>query len=264
MGDVDTGDAEGDVDMLHRSMCMSTTDVEDPKLRSNVTAMAEMHEGHGICLESIVHNQTVWFGFKALELSCALAQLSVATAIMLYIRRNKKRALNDGSAAYANRLVLPAYQTILYMYCAFTAVASTVHLVESAGESLDDSTGPINKWLCATFTWNSRAILVGVQWGLFHIMFEGTAFFLMQKGAGWKALRFGLFCGLVVGVTVFAAIYWAEYLKIAGTSTKQSDLGSIIYLVINIGLFSFYAIVRCAPSTLFFRRPALRAYASFW
>ena len=137
-------------------------------------------------------------------------------------------------------------------------------------ESPNKDEGPLNAWLCDHLTPAVLAIAIGLDWGLFHLALEGLTFFFMQKGAGRRAFRRSSRLSLVVCSIIFVAAATSAWIKFGGSQTgvmtpeRELQLGGSIQLSINVCLLAFYTTIRLAPSTWFFRRPALRAYATFW
>jgi hypothetical protein len=137
-------------------------------------------------------------------------------------------------------------------------------------ESPNKDEGPINAWLCDHLTPAILAIAIGLDWGLFHLALEGLTFFFMQKGAGRRAFRRSRRLSLIVCTVIFITAASSAWIKFGGSQTgfmapeRELQLGNSMQLVINASLLAFYTVVRLAPNTWFFRRPALRAYATFW
>lgn len=140
----------------------------------------------------------------------------------------------------------------------------------SVVESPNKDEGPINAWLCDHLTPAILAIAIGLDWGLFHLALEGLTFFFMQKGAGRRAFRRAAKLALIVCTVIFITSATSAYVKFGGSQTgimtpeAELQLGSHMQLFINVSLLAFYTIVRVSPSTWFFRRPALKGYATFW
>jgi hypothetical protein len=229
----------------------------------NATAVS-MPKWHGFCARTVHHNEFKIFGFNGVDLVSSMLQMLVTLATLLYLFRNKMQARRDPT--YGARLVLPVYERFLYAYMAATALAMCVHMIQSPNRD----GGKINAWLCETFTPISVAVLVGLDWGLFHFVLEGVTFFMMQKGAGVRAFRRALRRSTLIGVALFFIAFISTWLQSVGSQTAllgaetESEIAQLMQLSMSMGLLVFYAVIRFARSTLFFRRPALRGYAQFW
>ena len=229
----------------------------------NATAAEDIPSWHGYCASQTMHNQWKLLGFNGLDLSSAAMQMTVCLSVLLYVARSRRMA-RQGLPA---RLVLPAYVKFLYTYIVVTAIASGVALVQSPNAD----GGPVNAWLCQNLSPGIIAVSVGLDWGLYHTCLEGLTFFLMQKGAGARAFKRALRRSVVIGLAFFLLKSTSEFIKFSGTQTSgflgESDekaVADAMQLLINVGLLLFYATIRFAPTTLFYRRPALLEYASFW
>lgn len=244
---------------------MSTNDYAWCHARSNesATARGQVPAWHGTCASLTVHNQFLLLGFNGMDLVTSLSQLMVTIATVVYVARNRVQARHDPT--HGARLVLPMYERFLYMYTVVTALAMCVDMLQSP----NIGQGPINNWLCATFTPYSVAVAIGLDWGMFHFVLEGLTFFLMEKGAGARALRRALGRSILIGICLFFVGFCSELLKIPGSQTSWSDESEVevahaLQNLMSVGLLLFYAVIRFSPSTLFFRRPALQMYSTFW
>ena len=92
----------------------------------------------------------------------------------------------------------------------------------------------------------------------------------MQKGAGRRAFSRARRLSLIVCAIIFIAATTSAWIKFGGSQTevltpeRELELGGNMQLSINAWLLAFYTVVRLSPTTWFFRRPALKAYATFW
>eukprot|EP01047_Picozoa_sp_COSAG01_P039626 COSAG01_NODE_3285_length_6309_cov_2.105153_10_plen_240_part_00 len=186
----------------------------------------------GICQQLTVSNKYMIFGFKGFDLGAALMQLLVTGMTLAYIARNHRAARHEGSREYASRLVLPAYVKLLCAYGAVTAFASAAHLIESAVKPLaDEQDVGLSNWICRTLDLEDRAIVKGLDWGLFHMALEGLTFFMMQKGAGSRAFKRALTRSLCVGIGIFCVVAFAERISI-----PDEDTGQTVHTVLMLGL----------------------------
>ena len=230
---------------------------------SQIEAVSKLAPSVPWCRQHTEHGSWRIYGFKGIEFSGAVLQFMFTFSALLYIAYQRRLAsaykgAMSGSSPHINRLVLPTYRLMLYMYCCVTTIASCVHLIESAEKGM----GPVNDWLCDHFTYRGQAIAVGLRWGIFHFTFEGLTFFMMQKGAGTRAFVRALKWSTMLGVCLFVIVSAAELAQIAPDGSSDYVLGQWLYLGIRAALVMFYVAVRFAPSTWFFRRPACRNYAS--
>eukprot|EP01048_Picozoa_sp_COSAG05_P019698 COSAG05_NODE_3157_length_2280_cov_1.279688_1_plen_245_part_00 len=160
----------------------------------NATSQTQA-DWHGYCAAETIHNQWKAFGFNGLDLLMSAMSTTVSLSTLLFIA-SSKQAAHQGRPA---RLVLPMYEKFLLVYVLVTAFASAVALVQSPNRD----GGPVNEWLCDNLSPGIIAAAVGLDWGLYHWTLEGLAFFLMQKGAGARALRRALRRSTVIGAAFF-------------------------------------------------------------
>ena len=139
----------------------------------------------------------------------------------------------------------------------------------------DPGGGPINTFLVG-LGWKIKAFIVAMDWALFHVVLEGLAFFLMQKGAGGRAFRRAVKYSSAWGVVTFLAVFEQQKLKFqpkaqGGSSCEPAAFISRdaawnangVMLMWNILLTVGYAMLRFAPEKWLSRRPAAKFYASF-
>lgn len=166
----------------------------------------------------------------------------------------------------------------------------------------DPGGGAINS-LIVSFGWRVKATLVAVDWAVFHVVLEGLALFLMQKGAGARAYRRALKYSLVWGAFTFCLILVQEWMRsspVTGTGCAADLYGvtrehatdpalesgvdaevdpavridalkasltlresSDLVLFWHLLLVAFYGALRFAPQQRLLRRPAAIFYSSF-
>lgn len=72
--------------------------------------------------------------------------------------------------------------------------------------------GPINNFM-AGLGWKVKSFLVALDWAVFHVVLEGLALFLMQKGAGARAYWRAVTRALVWGAFTFFLVFRQEWLR---------------------------------------------------
>jgi hypothetical protein len=84
----------------------------------------------------------------------------------------------------------------------------------------DPGGGPINRFFVG-LGWQVKAIMVAVDWAVFHVVLEGLALFLMQKGAGARAYRRAVTRSLIWGVFTFVLVFVQEWMRNSPVSGTQ-------------------------------------------
>lgn len=156
----------------------------------------------------------------------------------------------------------------------------------------DPGGGAINNYIVG-WGWQVKTTLVALDWAVFHVVLEGLALFLMEKGAGarayWRAVKRSLVWGVFTFFLVFAQ-EWKRSSPIAGSRCTAGLFGansnddmeldedvqievikasvalrrsSDLMLLWHVLLLVFYGALRFAPQQRLSRRPAAIFYASF-
>ncbi len=153
--------------------------------------------------------------------------------------------------------------------------------------------GAINNAI-AGWGWKAKTFLVALDWAVFHVVLEGLALFLMEKGAGVLAYWRAVTRSLVWGAFTFFLVFVQEWMRsspvtgtlcaadLYGTSRNTDDddpdaqvqidavkasftqrQSSDLVLLWHVLLLAFYGALRFAPQQRLSRRPAAIFYATF-
>lgn len=91
----------------------------------------------------------------------------------------------------------------------------------------DEGGGPINSFFVG-LGWQTKAIVVALDWAVFHVVLEGLALFLMQKGAGARAYWRAITRSLVWGAFTFCLVFAQEWMKY-DTSYTDTTCAAALY-----------------------------------
>eukprot|EP01035_Chromulina_nebulosa_P031097 gene31097-41424_t len=102
----------------------------------------------------------------------------------------------------------------------------------------------------------SDAIAFSFMWALQHLVTEGVAILLMQKGVGFNA------AAKTVRITTLWAIFtFFAYMLVY---TQPTGVSFAILMIWEMILFSFYLCLWIFPPRRLYRRPAAIHYGQFW
>lgn len=102
-----------------------------------------------------------------------------------------------------------------------------------------------------------KAFLFSVMYALQHMVIEGVAFLLMQKGLGFYAARKAFVRAVVWGAVTFL-VYFVSF------RGNSEVLGFIAQLLWGLALVVFYLLLWITPERRLFRRSAAIDYAKYW
>ena len=147
-------------------------------------------------------------------------------------------------------LLSPSYTWILWAFGCSMLVLGIVHIavgmppVPRSDHSIPHSIG------------------YGIAWGFFHMVVEGTAFFLCKQGVGYStflaSIKQGLLWGIFIGFLhsiAFLSFKWADGDLTAGFMVQLSYESLILV---------FYLALAFTPSQVWKRRQAVIQYSKFW
>lgn len=100
------------------------------------------------------------------------------------------------------------------------------------------------------------SLMYSLMWAAQHVVIEGIAFLLMQKGCGQHAARQAARYALLWGILTFLVMYY--------TFTVDVIIGGVLAIFWDCLMLIFYLALWHAPEEKIFRRPAAVLYAKFW
>jgi len=177
--------------------------------------------------------------------SAALTRFGSTLLLCIMLIRNKRRvakAFESGNVGIGMRyLILPSY----YDYVVALILTSFVYgLFSLLGGSLRE-----------------LPVVAAVQGGVNHMFREGLAFFLMQYGAGYYAMRRAAFYAVLWGAICFVVLLLVYRLKEKGDRMSKLSLFGNMFFCIFVLLF--YCVITFSPVERVYRRPALKLFAMF-
>lgn len=167
----------------------------------------------------------------------------VSVGIVYLIRRQQVHA-EDGDDKAMKAVIFPIFMYVLWanalvnIYVGFITLAFDYRRLGEA-------------------SFNGQLYAFSVMYGVQHVVTEGVAFMLMQKGVGRNAAIRSLRYAAVWGVVTFVC-YSIEY---SGRNKKAQQFFGLLW---NIVLLLFYGALWLTPQKRLYRRPALMLYAKFW
>lgn len=102
----------------------------------------------------------------------------------------------------------------------------------------------------------SYALLYASQTAFHHIVTEGIAFLLMQKGCGYNAGKEAGKLAFLWGLLTFIIMFFIYH--------EASDIAEAVNLVWDFVMAIFYGSLWMMPQERLYRRPALISFSKFW
>jgi hypothetical protein len=171
--------------------------------------------------------------------------LNVTTSLVTvaWIKSKEREAqMEDGGDDAAKSVIFPIFVQVVWINIAINLYAGIVETFISF-----NPVGTNEVYI---------AVLYGLIYGLRHLVIEGLAFLLMEKGCGKHAAYEAGSRALLWGLIAFSITFFALY---------QSGLaGEILTTFLDFVVFLFYLALWKAPFQHLYRRPAAIFYSKFW
>lgn len=172
-----------------------------------------------------------------------LLNMFMSLLTVVWIKRNELEAQAEGGREEAAKSVIfPVFVIVLWVN-----VFANIYA------------GFVVAWVPLSVTGANSylySLLYASQTAMHHVVVEGIAFLLMQKGcgyhAGWAASKISAVYGLLT------------FLLMVYIYRSNSQLRDIVELIWDFCMLVFYFILWYAPQERLFRRPALISYSKFW
>lgn len=197
----------------------------------------------GFCADLLSYGQVTIFkqvGIVMVVLGCTYIFMSF---IILYFVKLQEYYAQSGDTRALQSVIFPLYVRILWanafvnLYIGLICFAFDFHPYGGEGSRGD-------RWTFAT------------MWALQHLVVEGVAILLMQKGLGINAARKAF-------KRAFAWGLWTLFVQISIYNTRH-EVAFALNLSWNAMLFAFYFCLWVTPQRRLYRRPAVIMYARFW
>ena len=94
--------------------------------------------------------------------------------------------------------------------------------------------------------------------GVFHVLSEGFALFLLRNGAGIGAFRHSLMYGSLWGLCTAVVFFFEIQLLLS----SRERAAALVFIVYTATLCVFYATMALSPLERFYRRPSLIFYCA--
>lgn len=168
----------------------------------------------------------------------------LVSLLILYLIHLQKHHAEEGDDKAVKAVIFPIFTYVLWANAGvniYVAVITLAFDIRTMGES----------------SRNGQLYAFSVMYGIQHIVTEGVAFMLMQKGVGMNAAKRSLRYASVWGIVTFVC-YSIEY---SGRNKHAQQFFGFLW---NILLLIFYGALWLTPQKRLYRRPALMLYAQFW
>ncbi len=167
--------------------------------------------------------------------------MSLITVIWIKSKEREAQA-EHGKEDAAKSVIFPVFVNFLWLSIAVNIMAGLIVVLFP----LD----PINHNNTTT------ALLYSFMWSAQHVVIEGIAFLLMQKGCGKHASNRAATLALIWGTLTFLVMYYIF--------TVNEIIGGVITILWDTIIMTFYLCLWTVPDEMLFRRPAAIMYAKFW
>ena len=157
--------------------------------------------------------------------------LGCSTVIFLLYQRKSASALQTSSTG-SSSTIFPAFERFLYFLVLANAVTCLLIFTTDYQVGRD---------------WSRASFLFSFAITLQHMVCEGIAFMLMQKGCGHYAFKKAGFYAVIWGGCCYIFLIYASF---------QNEGAFAVFLAWNICLLCFYLVLWLAPMEYLFRRPA--------
>lgn len=103
--------------------------------------------------------------------------------------------------------------------------------------------------------WSRDSFMFSFAIALQHVVSEGIAFMLMQKGCGYFAFKKAGCCAMLWGGVCYVFLVYTSF---------HDEGAFIVFMVWNICLWVFYLVLWFTPMNFLFRRPAAILFAKIF
>lgn len=199
------------------------------------------------CADSLDYGEvyvmgTTYVGAVVITLGCLYFFISV---IILYIIQYQKRqAMLDEEEKAGRATIFPIFVYVLWANAIVNVYVGCITILFDLRSFGDHKI-------------NNQLFAFSVMYGVQHVVTEGVAFMLMQKGVGWNAAKRSLKYAVLWGIVTFVC-YSIEY---SGTNIHAQTFFGCLW---NVALLLFYGALWLTPQKHLYRRPAAMMYAKFW
>lgn len=169
----------------------------------------------------------------------------VNSGIILYWIKKQEDEAKNGDHKAVKSTIFPVFVDVMWFNAAVNAYTSAVMLMIDQPQQGGD---------------HLSALMWASFFGLSHMVNEGVAYMLIQKGLGRNTQRQVLRRSIVWGFICFVVRYFT-YLRV-----RKEEEGSMVFILLfwKSLMVLFYGAVALVPSKHLYRRPAATYFARIW
>jgi serine/threonine protein kinase len=174
---------------------------------------------------------------------CGLLYIAMSLLTIMWIKRKEAEAQAEyGREDAVKSVIFPVFVYVLWANVFYTVYQGI--LIASVPVATDEKNSSF------------ASILFASSYAIGHMIIEGVAFLLMQKGCGQHAARAAAKWSAMWGIATFILMFFIFH--------NGGDIAVLLEIVWDMLMFLFYIFLWLAPQKRLFRRPAAILYARFW